>query len=1165
MPSHLRRSAAARRHSFLTVEALEDRSVLAGNVFALAAGGYLTLIGDSADNQLTITRSGTAGVQVTATGGTTINGGTQTTQIFNNVTQGVFALLGNGNDTLELRGSTTGLLQMSGITSINTGEGSDIVRFTNYSTGSLILLTGGGNDQVFGQLDAAAPNITTGGLRVNGGALVNTGAGNDTVSLNNSAFQSSHLLDVGAGNDSVDVRNSTFNGYTSLSGSIGRDTLNSVGNTFSSTPFTYLFETQTATTGATANNDTATVSANGTATINVLTNDTATSGTLDASTVTIVTQPTRGTAVVNSNGSITYTNSGGGFTSDLLTYTVRDSQGNLSNVGTVNITVTAQNSLPTATTDNFTVTSGVASVLNLGTNDSDPEGRLNLGSITIVQQPANGNITVGTNGNVTYTSTVVGATSDSFTYTIADQDGGVSTAATVNLTITGQTQTGAPTIGAIANQTTNEDTATSAIAVTVNDAQTPAGSLNVTATSSNTTLIPNANLVFSGTGSNRALVVTPAANQSGTATITVTATDADNNTTTTTFDLTVNAQNDAPTIGTIANVSTNEDTATGAVAVNVNDAETAAGSLNVTATSSNTTLIPNSGIVVGGSGANRTLTITPAANQSGTSTITVTATDANNLSTTSTFVVTVNGQNDAPTISAISNVSTNEDTATSAIALVVNDSETPAGALTVTATSSNPTLVTSSGFAFGGSGSNRTLTITPAANQSGTSTITVTATDADNVSTTQTFTLTVNAQNDNPTIGAIADQSTNEDTATSAIAVQVGDPETAAGSLTVTATSSNTTLVPNGNIVVGGSGGLRTLVITPAANQTGTATITVTATDPNSGTTTSTFQLTVNAQNDAPSIAAVSDISTTEDTAATSFTINVGDAETPNGVTVTATSSNPNVVATDGVSITGTGATRTVVVTPVADASGTSTITLNVSDGTATTSETFLVTVNAQNDNPTISTIADVNAAEDIAIAPFTFTLGDIDSNLDLATFTVTSDNQAVIASSGVSITGTGATRTVTITPAANASGTANVTIQANDGSGGTVSETFALNIAGTNDAPVAIDDNFDLNFPVGSTTALMISGNVLGNDTDADANTTLSINGISGGTVGQSIQLSYGDLVINSDGSFTYTIDPDLVDQFMTGMGLQEVLNYQVFDGTTTDSGELSIDLHIV
>ena len=98
------------------------------------------------------------------------------------------------------------------------------------------------------------------------------------------------------------------------------------------------------------------------------------------------------------------------------------------------------------------------------------------------------------------------------------------------------------------------------------------------------------------------------------------------------------------------------------------------------------------------------------------------------------------------------------------------------------------------------------------------------------------FVLTVNAVNDNPTISDIANQSTNEDTATSAIAFTVGDVETAAASLTLSGASSNTTLVPNVNIVFGGSGANRTVTITPAANQSGTTTITVTVTDADSGT-----------------------------------------------------------------------------------------------------------------------------------------------------------------------------------------------------------------------------------------------------------------------------------------------------------------------------------------
>jgi len=63
--------------------------------------------------------------------------------------------------------------------------------------------------------------------------------------------------------------------------------------------------------------------------------------------------------------------------------------------------------------------------------------------------------------------------------------------------------------------------------------------------------------------------------------------------------------------------------------------------------------------------------------------------------------------------------------------------------------------------------------------------------------------------------------------------------------LTVTASSGNPTLVPNANIVVSGSGVSRTVTVTPAANQTGTATITVTGGDGVS-TASDTFVVTVN-------------------------------------------------------------------------------------------------------------------------------------------------------------------------------------------------------------------------------------------------------------------------------------------------------------------------------
>src|SRR5690606_27824327 len=56
----------------------------------------------------------------------------------------------------------------------------------------------------------------------------------------------------------------------------------------------------------------------------------------------------------------------------------------------------------------------------------------------------------------------------------------------------------APTISAIANQTLTVNGVTGPIPFTISDSETPAGSLTLSATSSNTALVPNSNLVFGG-------------------------------------------------------------------------------------------------------------------------------------------------------------------------------------------------------------------------------------------------------------------------------------------------------------------------------------------------------------------------------------------------------------------------------------------------------------------------------------------------------------------------------------------------------------------------------------------------------------------------------------------------------------------------------------------
>lgn len=194
--------------------------------------------------------------------------------------------------------------------------------------------------------------------------------------------------------------------------------------------------------------------------------------------------------------------------------------------------------------------------------------------------------------------------------------------------------------------------------------------------------------------------------------------------------------------------------------------------------------------------------------------------------------------NTAPTISNVTNLAISEDSATSALAFTVGDAETNAASLTVSATSSNQTLVPNASVVLGGSGANRTVTVTPALNQSGTATITLTVTDG-TLSASDTFLLTVTPQNDAPAITGIADQTVALNSATAPLPFSVSDTETAASALTITRSSSNPSLVPIASITLNGTGIARTTVVTPAANQVGSATITLGVNDGGLTTTTS--------------------------------------------------------------------------------------------------------------------------------------------------------------------------------------------------------------------------------------------------------------------------------------------------------------------------------------
>jgi hypothetical protein len=287
-----------------------------------------------------------------------------------------------------------------------------------------------------------------------------------------------------------------------------------------------------------------------------------------------------------------------------------------------------------------------------------------------------------------------------------------------------------PTISNIADQTINEDSSTSALPFQVADQETPVNSLRLSASSSNPALVPISSIVFGGSGTNRTVRVTPALNQSGTAILTVTVTDGGGAMASDSFTLAVQAVNDAPVISAIGNQTVAQDTPTPALPFQVTDPETPAASLTLSANSSNLALVPLSGIAFGGSGTNRTVRVTPATNQSGTTVITVTVADANGGTARTSFILTVQAvTNHPPVISAIPDQIVLQGEGVGALPLTIYDQETPAAGLIVRALSSNTNLVPVSNIRLEGTGTNRTITVLPHLNLVGTATVSVVVND----------------------------------------------------------------------------------------------------------------------------------------------------------------------------------------------------------------------------------------------------------------------------------------------------------------------------------------------------------------------------------------------------------------------------------------------------
>ena len=169
--------------------------------------------------------------------------------------------------------------------------------------------------------------------------------------------------------------------------------------------------------------------------------------------------------------------------------------------------------------------------------------------------------------------------------------------------------------------------------------------------------------------------------------------------------------------------------------------------------------------------------------------------------------------------------STNEDTALngSAPGVLSNDTDGEMDALTAALVSNpaNGTLVFNSNGSF---------FYTPNANFFGADSFTYKVSDGSLESNTATVSITVNAVNDAPMI-SVAPGGLFPTETSAQLNLVVADIDNPTAGLMLTAASSNTQLVPAGNVSFGGAGASRTATITIAGARTGTATVTVTVSD----------------------------------------------------------------------------------------------------------------------------------------------------------------------------------------------------------------------------------------------------------------------------------------------------------------------------------------------
>ena len=191
----------------------------------------------------------------------------------------------------------------------------------------------------------------------------------------------------------------------------------------------------------------------------------------------------------------------------------------------------------------------------------------------------------------------------------------------------------------------------------------------------------------------------------------------------------------APTIESVPSLTLDEDRPLLDVPIRIADADSPPESLTLLASSSNDRVLPASGLILQGTGAERRLSIHPASNSNGVAHVTLRVLDPSGLASTQIVPVTVLAVPDAPTIAPIPSQSAPPGTVRFPVGVIVHDPDTAPAEVKIRAWSSRPEVVPDSGLNITGIRTNRTLYITVPALSSGSTAIILEANDGSQTNT----------------------------------------------------------------------------------------------------------------------------------------------------------------------------------------------------------------------------------------------------------------------------------------------------------------------------------------------------------------------------------------------------------------------------------------------